>query len=182
MTVPLPDLKIRTSNSATLSAHDRNRILLLCDRAYGEDLRESFETFAAPIHVFATLDDVIVSHALWITRWLTPGERPPLRTAYVEAVATDPAYQGRGLASAVMRRLIIEVEDFDLAALCASDDGQRLYRRLGWEPWLGPLSIRRGRQTIETPEESIVIHRLPASPPLDPREPMSAEWRPGELW
>ena len=175
-------VNIRTSPAAGLTAQARAEIFAFCDRAYGEDLREAIRSSQDPIHVFATVDDVIVSQALWITRWLVAEARAPLRTAYVEAVATDPAYQGRGFASAVMRRLLGEVAGFDLEALCPSDDGQLLYSRLGWETWRGPLSIRRGSELIATPDESIMIHRLPGSPPLDLNDPLSAEWRPGELW
>jgi len=132
--------------------------------------------------VLAVADGVIVSHALWITRWLAPAGGTPLRTAYVEAVATDPARQRRGFASAVLRRLVREVADFELAALCPSDDGQPLYARLGWETWTGPLSIRQGSTLIDTPDESIMIHRLRLTPPLRLSDSMSAEWRPGEVW
>jgi hypothetical protein len=34
-----------------------------------------------------------------------------MKTAYVDAVATNPAHEGRGCGSAVMRRLAIDVED-----------------------------------------------------------------------
>lgn len=173
---------IHVSASGDLDPQARREILTLCDRAYGEDLREVFQSFHDATHVFATVDDAIVSHALWITRWLSPGDQGPLRTAYVEAVATDPAHQSQGHASAVMRRLAREVAGYDLAALCPSDDGQALYHRLGWETWLGPLSIRQGSALIETPDESIMILRLPRTPPLDVHDPLSAEWRPGELW
>jgi aminoglycoside 2'-N-acetyltransferase I len=170
------------ASSAELSSRARDEILALCDRAYGEDLRAAFQAFDDPIHVFATVDGAIVSHALWVTRWLAPGVSAPLRTAYVEAVATDPAHHGRGYASAVMRTLVSEVADFQLAALCPSDRGQSLYSGLGWQQWIGPLYIRQGPGLIETPDESIMIHRLPGSPPLNLNEPLSAEWRPGELW
>ena len=100
----------------------------------------------------------------------------------MEAVATDPVHERRGYASAVMRTLVSRVAAFQLAALCPSDKGQALYSRLGWEIWIGPLSIRRGADVIETPEESVMIYRLPGSPPLNLAEPLSAEWRPGELW
>jgi aminoglycoside 2'-N-acetyltransferase I len=159
-----------------------DQILRLCDRAYGEDLRESFRTFADPVHVLAVADGVVVSHALWITRWLAPGHRAPLRTAYVEAVATDPAWERRGFASAVLERLVREVVACELAALCPSDEGQALYTRLGWETWTGPLSIRHGSSQIDTADESIMVHRLPLTPALRLSDPMSAEWRPGELW
>jgi aminoglycoside 2'-N-acetyltransferase I len=175
-------VRVHLATAGDLEPRARHEILALCDRAYGEDLRRAFQSFHDPIHVFATIESAIVSHALWITRWLAPGEHAPLRTAYVEAVATDPAHQGRGYASAVMRRLVLEVADYDLAALCPSDDGQALYSRLGWETWRGPLAIRHGSVVVETSDESIMIHRLPRTPPLDLNDPLSADWRPGELW
>ena len=175
-------MKIHVASSAELSAHTRDETLALCDRAYGEDLRATFDTFSDPIHVLATVDGAVVSHALWVTRRLAPGAGPPLRTAYVEAVATDPAHQGRGFASAVMRALVSEVSGYQLAALSPSDRGQPLYDRLGWETWIGPLRIRQGSDLIETPDELIMIHRLPGSPRVNVNDPLSAEWRPGELW
>jgi aminoglycoside 2'-N-acetyltransferase I len=176
------DLEIHVKASAELSAQARDEILALCERAYGEDLRPAFDAFVEPVHVLASVAGTIASHALWVTRWLVPGGSAPLRTAYVEAVATDPAYERRGFASAVMRTLVSRVATFQLAALCPSDRGQALYSRLGWERWIGPLSIRQGAGVIETPEESVMIYRLPLSPPLDLTAPMFAEWRPGELW
>lgn len=169
-------------SSAQLSARTLDEILALCDRAYGEDLRAAFRTFADPVHVLATEEGSVVSHALWITRWLAPCGRAPLRTAYVEAVATDPGWQGRGFASAVMRTLVSEVAAFELAALSPSDRGQSLYARLGWQPWTGPLFIREESGLVETPDEGIMVHRLPGSPALNPRDSLSAEWRPGDLW
>lgn len=176
------DLEIHVKASADLSAQARDEILALCERAYGEDLRPAFDAFLEPVHVLASIEGTIASHALWVTRWLVPRGRAPLRTAYVEAVATDPACERRGFASAVMRTLVSQVTTFQLAALCPSDRGQAIYSRLGWERWIGPLSIRQGAGVIETPEESVMIYRLPLSPPLDLTAPMSAEWRPGELW
>jgi GNAT superfamily N-acetyltransferase len=176
------DLEIHVKSSAELSAQARDEILALCDRAYGEDLRTAFAEFVEPVHVLATVEGTIVSHALWVTRWLASGRSAPLRTAYVEAVATDPVHERRGFASAVMRTLVRRVATFQLAALCPSARGQALYGRLGWETWIGPLSIRQGADVIETPEESVMIYRLPGSPPLNLAEPLSAEWRPGELW
>jgi aminoglycoside 2'-N-acetyltransferase I len=103
-----------------------------------------------------------------------------LRTAYVEAVATAPQQQGKGYASATMRHLATQVQEFDLAALSPSDPA--FYRRLGWELWLGPLSIRNGQALLPTPDEQVMILRLPRTPLLDLTQPLSAEWRPGEIW
>jgi aminoglycoside 2'-N-acetyltransferase I len=122
----------------------------------------------------------MVSHAMWVTRWLQPGNQPPLRTAYVEMVATDPPFQGRGFASAVMRRLATAIDDFELGGLCPAEP--MLYTKLGWVFWQGPLFIRTQEGLVSTPEENIMILRLPKTPLLDLTLPLSGEWREGELW
>ncbi len=167
-------------------------IRLLCRRAYGEDLTALFDAYTADFHLTARLNDTLVSHAMTVTRWLQAGDGPLLRTAYVELVATEPKFQGRGFATAVMERLgrDIATASYDLGALCPADT--RLYQRLGWEYWQGPLFIRPPSATepptapaelLPTPEERVMILRLPNTPPLDLTLPLSAEWRAGgELW
>lgn len=173
-------LKLEIIPGARLSTPQRAEILSLCHRAYEADLGPIFNTFSDATHVIARLDQGIVSHALWVTRWLQPGNLPPLRTAYVELVATEPSLQGRGFASAVMRRLADAIQDYELGGLCPAELG--LYEKSGWELWQGPLFIRSADGLLATPEERAMILRLPATPPLDLDEPLSAEWREGELW
>lgn len=68
-----------------------------------------FTTFSNATHVIGMLGESIVSHAVWVPRWLQPGDGPYLRTAYVEMVATEPHVQRRGFATKVMRRLADEI-------------------------------------------------------------------------
>jgi aminoglycoside 2'-N-acetyltransferase I len=174
-------LSIRVVPSHSLSDAERNAILALCNRAYGEDLGVLFDTFASASHVLGYARGRLASHALWVTRYLQVGAGPLLRTAYVELVATDPACRGRGFASMVLRRVALEIQDFDLAALSPSEPA--FYARLGWELWRGPLFIRIESGLLPSPaEEQVMILRLPKTPPLDLGAPLSAEWREGELW
>ena len=104
-----------------------------------------------------------------------------MRTAYVEAVATDAEYRNRGFASAIMKHLIGEIQDYDMAAL--SPSSVAFYERLGWELWRGPLFIRKNDNFISSiNDEEVMIFRLPKTPVLDIHAPLSAEWREGELW
>ena len=79
-----------------------------------------------------------------------------------------------------MRTLADAVQDYDLAALCPAEEG--LYLRLGWQCWQGPLYIRSVAGPVPTPEETVMILRLPRTPALDLSAPLSAEWRDGEIW
>lgn len=174
-------LTIQVVPSAHLSDADRKTIIALCNRAYEDDLEPLFDTFVGATHVLAYHNGHLVSHALWVTRYLQVGSGPLLRTAYIEAVATDPAYRNRGFATAIMKRIADEIGDYELAAL--SPSSVAFYERLGWELWRGPLFIRTETDVLPTPaDEQVMILRLPKTPPLDPNAPLSAEWRTGELW
>jgi aminoglycoside 2'-N-acetyltransferase I len=166
-------------SGAHLSLSERKSILALCSRAFGTDYAPIYSTFSNPMHILAWLDGELVSHALWITRWLQCGNGPLLRTAYVEAVGTDPPYQGKGFATGVMRELQAHIMDYELGCLSPATYG--FYERLGWEYWRGPVSIRTQAGLLPTPYEVMVL-RLHGTPILDLDSPLSAEWRPGELW
>lgn len=172
------DLTVEVVAGADLPAAMADAIAKLCHRAYGEPLSPT--DFADPHHVIGLRGETVVSHALWVTRWLQVGDGPLLRTAYVEAVATDPAHQRLRYGSQVMCALAEQVTNYDLAAL--SPAIPEFYRRLGWETWLGPLFVRSSAGLLPTLEEVVMILRLPQSPPLDLQAPLSVEWRPGELW
>ena len=174
------NLKVEVVHADQLSSQQVAEIHALCNRAYKEDLEPLFRTFTDTTHVLGWWDSAIVSHAMWVTRWLQPGDQPPLRTAYVEMVATEPEFRGRGFAATVMRRLARVIHDFPLGGLSPAET--TLYEKLGWVFWQGPLYIRTPDGLLSTPEESVMILRLPRTPHLDLTLPLSAEWREGELW
>jgi aminoglycoside 2'-N-acetyltransferase I len=164
---------------AHLSLEERREILTLCSLAFETNYAPIYATFSDPVHILARLDEKLVSHALWNTRWLRCGNSPIVRTAYVEAVATDPPYQRRGFATGVMLELQAHILEYELGCLSPAVDG--LYERLGWEYWRGPVSVRTKNGLLSTPYEVMVL-RLQRTPALDLDGPLSAEWRPGELW
>jgi hypothetical protein len=72
------------------------------------------KNLAGATHVLGRNNGKLVSHAAWITRWLQIGSGAALRTAYVEAVATEPTCERRGFATTVMRRLQECIIDFEV--------------------------------------------------------------------
>lgn len=186
----IADLTMEVLNAGLISPETLGEIRQLCNDAYGENLVPLFDVYTADFHVLARRHDLTVGHAMIVTRWLQAGESRPMRTAYVEMVATSPGHRRQGVATMVMREVaqVAACEGYDLAALCPADTG--LYCHLGWEYWQGELFIRapgvggKGRPALmPTPEERVMILRLPATPALDPWQHLSAEWREGgELW
>jgi aminoglycoside 2'-N-acetyltransferase I len=171
---------IRLIRPDDMTADLEAEILALCNRAYEEDLKALFGTFPRGTHVVAVLGGAIVSHAMWVTRWLQPGCGTMLRTAYVEMVATDPRFERRGLATSLMQHIAGHITAFDLGALCPAEPG--LYLKLGWVFWRGPLHIRQHGGLLSTRDERVMVLELPKTPRLDLDAPLSAEWRLGELW
>lgn len=178
-TTPNGNLQIDVLPGASLSARRRAEIIALCSRAYEEDFSSLFDDFTKTTHVLAAVGGRWVSHALWIERPLFyNGIR--LRSAYVELVATEPALQRQGYASAVLKALAQAITDYDLGALSPSDPA--FYARLGWELWQGELFVMRAGRQYPTPDEAVMVLRLPNTPPLDVRGTLIAPWRSGDIW
>ena len=174
-------LRIEVIKGKELSSDEQKTIIAFCNRAFEEELEALFSTFADPTHVLGYLGGILVSHALWVTRWLQAAKGPLMRTAYVEAVATEKPFRGLGYAAAIMKRVEEEIQSYDLGGL--SPFSVAYYERLGWEHWCGPLYIRTGAGLIPTPnDEQVMILRLAKTPALDINVSLSAEWREGKLW
>ena len=174
-------LSIQVIKNEDLSRHEYSDILALCSRAFQQDFKPFMDTFSGGTHVLGRFQSTLVTHALWVIRWLQTGTLPLLQTAFVEAVATEKKYRDKGFASAVMKKLAEEISQFDLGALCTGSP--ELYARLGWQLWRGPLFIRTSEGLLPTPNEhGVMVLLLSHTPLLDLDAPLSAEWREGELW
>ena len=177
---------IRRLTTQQLSGYDIEAIRRLLWAAFpsgDEAFTESdWDHALGGMHFLLERDGRLLSHAAVVKRELRVGERP-LRTGYVEAVATDPRLQGRGLGTAVMRVASDHIHaGFELGAL--GTGAHRFYERLGWERWRGPTSVRAPEGVRRTPDEDgfILILRTPLSPELDLEAALSCDWREGDVW
>lgn len=174
---------IHTVRTTNVDERLRSTIVRLCIAAHEEQDFENLFSYLPPdgLHVVAFDGQRLVGHAVVTTRWLQPGIRPLLRTAYVDAVAVSPEQQGRGIGSAVMQHLATAVEDHEIA--CLETDRQAFYERLGWEEWRGPLGGRTEDGIIPTPDQQgVMILRLPATPELDLDDQLTVEANPTRIW
>ena len=91
-------LELQVIPGDTISPRTRDGVITLWARAFEQDM-SLWKTLEGAVHVLGRLGPKLVTHALWVTRWLQAGTGPLLRTAYVEAVATEAAYRKRGFAT-----------------------------------------------------------------------------------
>lgn len=174
------ELKLVVKKYRDLSEKELADIIDLCSRAFETDYRSYLDAFTGMTHVLGYYEKTLVSHALWITRWLQVQDRPLIRTAYIEGVATDEPYRNHGFASEVMIRLAEEITDFEIGGLCTGSP--EFYSRLGWQVWTGPLFNRKDDQLIPTSGGPVMVLPLPNTPEIDLSAPLSIEWREGEVW
>jgi aminoglycoside 2'-N-acetyltransferase I len=162
----------------------RAEIILVCIEAHHEDSFKKLFTYVprGGTHFLARLDGRLVSHAMITTRWLQPESLPLLKTAYVDAVATLPEYQGRGYGSQVMQRLAADI-DGQYQAACLETDRMTFYARLGWKTWRGPLAGRSEGGLVPTPDQKgIMVLQLSQTPVLDLDSFLTIECQTGRIW
>jgi aminoglycoside 2'-N-acetyltransferase I len=183
------DFRLRRLGSTDLSPADVAAIRAILDAAFDDGdpderfTEDDWQHALGGVHVVLDVAGEILAHAAVVERELHVAGRA-LRAGYVEAVATAPARQGHGLGTAVMREVgAIIVAGYELGALGTGRHG--FYDRLGWRTWRGPTSVRMAQGDQATPEDDgyLLVLRTPTTPPdLDETDPISCEWRPGDVW
>ncbi|HEV2006591.1 MAG TPA: GNAT family N-acetyltransferase, partial [Candidatus Limnocylindrales bacterium] len=149
------------------------------DEGFSED---DWQHALGGVHFVLELDGAIVAHAAVVERALEVDGRP-VRTGYVEAVATHPARQASGFGTKLMAAVDGYIrETFALGAL--GTGSHHFYERLGWETWRGPSFVRTASGIRRTPDEDayILVLVTGSGPALDLDAEISCEWRPGDVW
>jgi aminoglycoside 2'-N-acetyltransferase I len=183
---PRPHPLIRLVRSDALRPDEVVALRELFDEAWSDDAEgftdQDWSHAVGGVHVIVEAHGRVVAHASVVQRELhSAGQR--LRTGYVEAVATRPSHQRRGLGSLVIGE-VGELIDrtYRLGALATGVVG--FYERLGWVVWEGPTFVRTEAGLVRTAEEdgNVLVRLTPTSPELDLSAPISCEWRPGDAW
>jgi aminoglycoside 2'-N-acetyltransferase I len=184
------DVRLRRISTPDLTATEVAAIRAILVEAFGSDEDERFtdddwDHAVGGLHFVLDVNGEVVTHASVVQRELHVDGRP-LRTGYVEAVATAPHRQAAGFGSMVMTDVTAYIrQHFEIGAL--GTGRHRFYERLGWQTWRGPSFVRLegGGADQGTPEDDgyILVLATPTSPPrLDLTAPISCEWRPGDVW
>jgi aminoglycoside 2'-N-acetyltransferase I len=183
----LPDTRVVSRRSAELSAAEELELRTLCERAWagkgGEFPPVAWRAALGGTHFVLADAGAVVAHAAVVDRTLEWDGRP-LRTGYVEAVATLPGRQRQGLGSVVMRAVAAFLDErYELGALDTATPG--FYEPLGWVRWPGRTAVRRPDGVRLTPEEDGKVLVRFSETSLDLRENgllVCDGRRPGQPW
>jgi aminoglycoside 2'-N-acetyltransferase I len=179
--------RLRRLTTPELTVAETAAIRTIMDEAFGSDDDERFtdddwEHALGGVHVVLDVAGVIVTHAAVVERLIRIGDRP-LKTGYVEAVATAPASQGAGFGTLVMTDVTALIRArYELG--CLGTGLHDFYERLGWRTWRGPSSVLTAAGPEPTADDDgyLMVVRTPASPSLDFTAPIACEWRRGDVW
>ena len=182
------DVHLRRLATGQLTEAEITAIRALLEDAFGSDEEEAFtqddwDHAVGGVHFVLEGWGEIVAHASVVERELHVGGRP-VRTGYVEAVATAPVHQRNGYGSAVMRDVGEYIrERFELGAL--GTGSHAFYERLGWETWRGPTSVRTAdgnRLRSASEDGGVMVLRTARTPQLSLDEPVAIDWRAEAPW
>jgi aminoglycoside 2'-N-acetyltransferase I len=182
--MPPENVVVRECSSAELDVADLTELRTLMSAAWpgGGFSDDDFAHGMGGRHWIAQVDGRIVSHASVVERPIEVDGRR-LRTGYLEAVATLPDFENRGIGSLVVGGATEHIRAaYDFGAL--STGRPTFYERLGWERWHGPTFVRTesGLERTEEDDDGILVLRTPTTPPIDSAAPISCDWRSGDVW
>ena len=180
---PQDALVVTVLATEDLTAAQRASVIDVCIDAHDSIEFEHLFSFipSGGRHFLAYRGRELVSHAVVTTRWVQPEGHQVMRTAFVDAVATLPACQGRGYATATLSRLAAEIGDYEIG--CLQTDRVAFYEGRGWELWRGSLAGRGDDGLIPTPQQrGVMVLRLPWTPSVDLANELTIECQPGRIW
>ena len=182
MRTTAPGIRARVCSTPELGEAERLALRALLDAAFEGDFSDDDWAHAlGGVHALLSEagDGRLLAHASLVPRTLFVGARR-IDAGYLEAVATRPDAQGRGLGTHVVQLLEAALANHPLCALSTSAHG--FYERLGWVRWQGPTWVL-GADGVRrrSAEEDVGIMVRPASS-WDLAADLCCEDRTGDAW
>lgn len=175
----------RLIHTSDLDAETRQHACQMVTEAFdgfAEYTDSDWEHALGGMHAIIAYRGALIAHASVVQRRLLH-QGSALRCGYVEAVAVREDWRGQGLAHAVMDAIEQVIRGaYQVGALSASPDGERIYRPRGWLHWQGPTSVLAPSGMIRTPDDDGSIFVLPVDVHMDPNAELVCDWRDGDVW
>ena len=176
-------MRVQVAHTAELEPAALAAARALLEDVFAGDLHETdWEHALGGMHALAWEGEALIGHASVIQRRLIHAGRA-LRTGYVEGVGVRADRRGRGIGSALMSALEDVIRRaYDLGALGATEEAERLYQSHGWRRWEGRLSALTPSGIVRTAEDEGAVFVLPVTVQLDLTGELTCDWRDGDVW
>lgn len=173
----------RLIHTADLDNEAREHAKFMLSAAFdGQFSEDDWEHALGGMHAVIMHRGALLAHAAVVQRRLLH-RGVALRCGYVEAVAVDADWRGRGLGAAVMDAAEQVIRGaYSLGALSATAEAQGFYTSRGWLSWLGPTSVLAPGGLTRTPEDDGSVLVLPNNISVDLTAALVCDWRNGDVW
>jgi aminoglycoside 2'-N-acetyltransferase I len=180
----LTEVDVAVVESSDIGLETRAALRELWERAFGDRFSQDDADHAfGGVHALAHDGEHLVGHASAVPRRIRFGDGPWQVVGYVEAVATDPDHQGRGIGTGVMTALHEQIATRWPAALLTTGRARAFYESLGWECWRGPTYTQTSTGVAaDDAHGALMILRLRPSVAPDLSATVMCEDRPGDAW
>jgi aminoglycoside 2'-N-acetyltransferase I len=177
-------MKVVVVDSEEITVATRASLRELWLRAFGDRFSDDDAEHAyGGVHVLGYDGERLIGHGSAVPRRIRFGEAPWRTVGYVEAVATEPLWQGRGIGTCVMKALHEQIASRWPAALLSTGPARGFYESLGWEPWRGTSYTKTGAAVVADDEHGgLMILRLDDSVAPDLSVAVTCEDRSGDAW
>lgn len=174
---------LSTAHTDELDVADERAAEALVRAAFGDRFSQHDWVHAlGGTHVILRIGERIVGHAAIVPRLLAH-DGAEFDGSFVEAVALDAEFRGRGLGAAVMDAVEAAISADDvLGVLNSLPDAVGFYEARGWVRWRGLLGAIGHCEDPAPPEEghTVMVFRPPAT--IDVDGVLSANNRVGPRW
>jgi aminoglycoside 2'-N-acetyltransferase I len=177
------DIMIATAHTAELEGTALHQARALLYDVFAEEMtEEDWEHALGGVHALMWEETELVGHASVVQRRLLHRGRA-LRTGYVEGVAVDREYRGRGRGADLMQALERVIRTaYDIGALGSTEEAAGFYAHRGWIRWEGPTSALTPEGIVRTADCDGYIYVLPGEVELDFAGELTCDWRDGDVW
>ncbi|GAB7060659.1 GNAT family N-acetyltransferase [Streptomyces mexicanus] len=174
---------IRTAHTADLAPTELLALRALLDEAFDGDFSDhDWDHTLGGLHVLARDERGLAGHGAVVMRRVRRDGRW-LRVGYVEGVAVRHDVRRAGLGGRIMGALEdVIARAYEFGALCASDDGARLYEARGWRAWPGRIHALGPDGVVRLAEEEGSAYLWPAPAGRGgPGAELLFDWRDGDV-
>lgn len=176
-------IEYRRLHTSQLISSEKETLFGLLVEGFSSDFTyDDFQHTLGGMHVIAYDQQKMVGHVAIVQRNMAIND-DPISVGYVEAMVVEENYRRQGIGASLMQHTNEIISAcYQLGLLSASEEGQKLYRSVGWKVWKGALFEQQQRHYIRSIEEEGGVMAWSAHDNIDFTASLYCDFRGGDQW